>query len=173
MTTNTRKWILSAMFLAIGIVLPFFTGQIKVFGQAISPMHIPVYLCGMIVGAPYGALVGFILPVLRAAMFGMPPMMPGAVSMAFEMCTYGLVSGLLYAKLKEKGAAGIYISLIAAMIIGRIVWGIARFVLAGVMQSSFTFQAFISGALITAIPGIIIHLIIVPAILLAVRKYEK
>lgn len=161
------------MFLAIGMVLPFFTGQIKVFGQAISPMHIPVYLCGMIVGGPYGALVGFILPVLRSALFGMPPMMPGAVSMAFEMCTYGLVSGLLYAKLKGKGIMGVYMSLIAAMIAGRIVWGIARFVLAGVTQSAFTFQAFLSGALITAIPGIIIHLIIVPAIVLAVRRYEE
>ena len=171
MKNNTKNWILSAMFLAIGMVLPFLTGQIRIMGQAISPMHIPVYLCGMIVGAPYGALVGFIVPLLRSAMFGMPPMMPGAVSMAFELCTYGFVSGFLYDKLKNKGIAGIYLSLIPAMIAGRIVWGIARYILAGVTQSQFTFSMFISGALVTAIPGIIVHLIVVPAVLIALRRY--
>ncbi len=171
MKNNTKKWVQTALFLAIGMVLPMFIGQVRFLGQAISPMHIPVYLCGMIVGAPYGALMGFILPLLRSVMFGMPPMIPGGAAMAFEMCTYGLVSGLLYDRLKNKKIAGIYLSLIPAMIAGRIVWGIARAVIAGATKSQFTYAMFISGALTTALPGIIIHLIVVPAILAALEKY--
>ena len=97
MKKNIKNMVLAAMFLAIGLVLPLFTGQIPQVGNMLLPMHIPVFLCGLICGWQYGAAVGFIVPLLRSAIFGMPVFFPSATAMAFELMTYGLVAGLLYA----------------------------------------------------------------------------
>lgn len=167
--TNTKKLTLSALFLALGIILPFFTGQIKQIGNMLLPMHIPVLLCGFTCGWPAGLLVGIILPLLRSILFGMPYMMPTAVSMAFELGTYGAVSGLFYSGIKNK-KWGIYISLIAAMVAGRIVWGLAAFFLYHFLGSPFTWEIFIAGAFLNAVPGIIIQLILIPVILYTLKK---
>ena len=170
MKNPVKKLVLSAMFLALGLVLPLLTGQIPQIGSALLPMHIPVLLCGLICGWQYGAVVGFITPLLRSVTFGMPPLYPTAIAMAFELCTYGLVSGLLYAKLHWKGLARIYGALIGAMVAGRVVWGIVQMILLGIRGNAFTWQAFLAGAVLNAIPGIIVQLILIPAILFALEK---
>ena len=96
MDQSLKKITVAAMFLALGLILPFFTGQIPQIGSKLLPMHIPVFLCGLICGWKYGGLVGFILPLLRSALFGMPVFFPSATAMAFELMTYGAVSGFLY-----------------------------------------------------------------------------
>lgn len=154
---------LSALFLAIGIVLPFITGQIQQIGNMLLPMHLPVLLCGMIVGWKYGILIGFVLPILRSALFSMPPMFPTAISMAFELATYGFVSGYLYKKFHSKGVVSIYFALLMAMLAGRIIWGIVSMIL----LDNFTWQLFISSAFIQALPGIVLQLIIIPVIMSA------
>lgn len=166
---DTKKMVLSALFLALGLVLPFLTGQIPEIGKMLLPMHIPVLLCGFICGGPWGLLVGFITPLFRSAVFGMPVMMPMAVGMAFELATYGYVAGLLHKKLPEKNLF-LFVSLIGAMIAGRVVWGIVSLVLYGVMGDGFTMKMFIGGALLNAIPGIILQLIMIPAIIIALKK---
>ena len=98
MNTHTKKLTLSAMFLAIGIILPFFTGQVPQIGNMLLPMHFPVLLCGMICGAPYGLAIGFILPIFRSFLFGMPMMYPMAIAMAFELAVYGVVAGWIYGR---------------------------------------------------------------------------
>ena len=119
------KLVLSASLLGVGLVLPLLTSQIKEIGDTLLPMHIPVMLCGFLCGANYGFCVGLILPFLRYFIFGMPPIYPNAVWMALELATYGLVVGLLYFNLKTSGLKRVYISLISAMLAGRIVWGIS------------------------------------------------
>ncbi len=167
---NTLKLVYSALCLALCLVLPFLTGQIPQIGQALSPMHIPVLLCGFLCGWPYGLVVGAIAPLLRSVMFGMPPMYPMAAAMAFELAVYGLVSGLLY-KLLPKKPQYVYVTLVAAMLCGRVVWGIARWAMAGLSGGDpFTFQAFLAGAFTTAVPGIILHLVLVPLIVLVLKK---
>lgn len=169
MKNNIRKLTLSAMFLAMCLLLPFLTGQIPEIGNMLCPMHIPVLLCGIICGWQYGAVVGFIAPVMRSAIFSAPVMMPAAVSMAFELATYGIIIGILYSSLK-KNNINIYVSLIAAMIGGRVVWGVARFIIAQLTGSVFSFQMYLSGALLTAIPGIICQIILIPIIIIALKK---
>ncbi len=166
---NLLKLVYSAMFLALCLVLPFLTGQIPTIGKALSPMHIPVMLCGFLVGAPWAAAVGFIAPLLRGVLFGMPALMPGGLSMAFELATYGIVTGLLY-RIFPKKIGWIYVELLIAMVCGRVIWGIARFIIAGVTAGEFTFAAFMAGALTNAIPGIILHLILIPGLVMALRK---
>ena len=164
-----RKLTFSAMFLAVALVLPFITGQIPEIGQTLCPMHIPVLLCGFLVGWPWGMAVGFIAPLLRSVLFGMPAMFPGAVAMAFELSVYGFLTGFLYSRLPRKKGL-VYPILITAMIAGRIVWGIVRLALAGLSGNPFTWKMFISGALTTAIPGIILHIALIPVLVIVLEK---
>ena len=165
-----KNLVLSALFIAIGIVLPFFTGQIPQVGKMLLPMHLPVLLCGLICGWQYGAVVGFILPPLRYLLFGMPPIFPTGVSMAFEMAAYGLLVGLLYSRSKWKCVLSLYRSLILAMIGGRIVWGVVRVICSGVSGNPFTWKLFLSGAFLTAIPGIVLQLVFIPLVMVALDR---
>lgn len=165
----SKKTVLSAMFIAIGIVLPFFTGQLQQIGSMLLPMHLPVLLCGLICGWQYGAAVGFILPLLRSMIFIMPVLFPNAVSMAFELCFYGLIAGLIYNLQKKQSIVSVYISLISAMIGGRAVWGLVQTILLTASGSTFSWQMFAAGAFLNAIPGIILQLILIPAIMTALH----
>ncbi|MBQ8002869.1 MAG: ECF transporter S component [Clostridia bacterium] len=167
---HIKKLILSAMFLALGIVLPFLTGQIQIIGNMLLPMHIPVMLCGLICGWQYGIVVGFITPLLRSAMFTMPVMFPGAIAMAFELATYAGVVGYLYSHARWQCVKMLYRCMIVAMLVGRIVWGIAMAILLSRTLTGFSVYAFISGAFINAIPGIILQLIVIPAVMVALNK---
>ena len=111
MSKNTKKLCYAAVCLALAMVLPFLTGQIPQIGQALSPMHIPVFLCGFLCGWPWGLAVGFIAPLMRSVLFGMPAIFPGACAMAFELAAYGAVSGFLYRRLRP-GVGRIYLSLL-------------------------------------------------------------
>lgn len=164
-----RKLIYAALYLAIAMVLPFLTGQIPQIGAMLSPMHIPVLLCGFMCGWPWGLAVGFIAPLLRSVLFGMPALFPAAVAMAFELAVYGGMSGLLYRLLPRKPWA-VYVALIIAMIAGRVVWGAVRLVLAGLSGTSFTWALFIAGALTNAVPGIILHLVLIPVLVIAMKR---
>ena len=165
-----RRLVLSAMFLAIGLVLPFVTGQIPQVGSMLLPMHIPVLLCGLICGWGCGGLVGFVMPLLRSALFGMPPMFPTAVAMAFELAAYGILAGWFYDRAKWKCVVSLYRSLIAAMIGGRVVWGGAMVVLLGLGSEGFTWAMFLSGAFLTAIPGIVLQLVVIPGVMVTLGK---
>ncbi len=166
----TKKLVLSAMFMAIGLVLPLFTGQIPQIGSMLLPMHIPVLLCGLICGWECGAVVGFTLPLFRCAIFGVPILFPMAISMAFELMVYGLVVGLLYNRSKWQCILSLYRSLVIAMISGRLVWGAVQFLLLTASGKTFTFAAFLAGAVLNAIPGILIQLILIPSVMLALNR---
>ncbi len=165
---TTRKLTYAAICLALALVLPFLTGQIPQIGSALSPMHIAVFLCGFLCGWPYGLLIGIIAPLMRSFLFGMPPFLV-ALPMSFELAAYGFVIGLLY-KLLPKKAIYIYISLLASMVCGRIVWGIAQYVIAGINGTQFPFSAFWAGAVANAVPGIILHIVLVPVVIIALEK---
>ncbi len=167
---NVRNTSLGAMFLALGLVLPFLTGQIQQIGNMLLPMHIPVLLCGLICGWQYGLVIGFITPLLRGVLFGMPPFYPNGIAMAFELATYGLVVGLLYSRSRWKCIVALYRCLIAAMLAGRAVWGVVEVLLLGLGDNGFTWAAFMSGAFLNAIPGIIIQLVLIPAIMVALDR---
>ena len=166
---RVRRLTYAALFLAIALVLPFITGQIPQIGAMLSPMHIPVLLCGFLCGWPWGLAVGLIAPPLRSLLFGMPAMIPGGVAMALELAAYGAVAGWLYRRLPKKPGS-VYITLIIAMIAGRLVWGAARVILAGMTGSSFTWALFLAGAVTNAVPGIILHIVLVPILVIAMNR---
>lgn len=171
MKKNLKNLVFSAMFLALCMVLPLITGGIEQIGNAISPMHIPVLICGFVCGWQYGAVVGFVAPLLRSALFGMPVMYPVAAAMAFELTAYGLACGIMY-KLMPKKNWCLYPSLIVSMLLGRLVWGAARYVMAGIDGSAFSFAMFLEGAFVTALPAIICHIAVVPPIVMLLKKIK-
>lgn len=167
--SSTMKLALAGLFIALGLVLPFFTGQIPSLGSKLLPMHIPVLLAGFVCGWPYGLAIGFIVPLLRSVLFGMPPMYPTAVAMAFELAVYGFATGFFY-KLLPKKNIFVYGTLIISMVCGRIVWGIISWILYGLRGTAFTWQMFAAGSVLNAIPGIIFQIVIIPVIIIALKK---
>lgn len=176
MTKNNKQLndlILSGVYLAIGLVLPLLTMQVKEIGDSLLPMHLPVMLCGMMCGSGYGLVIGALLPVVRAFLFGMPPLYPNAVWMAAELATYGFIVGILYNRFFKKQLWWIYASLVISMISGRVVWGIVKLLLLSNSGKLFTFGAFITGGFIDAIPGIILQLLLIPLIIMLKNNYRK
>ena len=174
MKTNRKllKLVLSALFIAAAYLLPFLTGQIPEIGNMLCPMHIPVLLCGFKCGWQYGLAVGMISPLLRSLTLGMPPIFPKAICMAFELAVYGAVAGLMY-KLFPKKKGFIYLSLVIAMLAGRIVWGCAMFVCMGIKGGTFGFSAFMTEAFVNAVPGIVLQIVLIPLVVMAANKLLK
>lgn len=164
---------LAGMFLAAGMILPFFTGQIKEFGNSLLPMHFPVLMCGLMCGWKYGTATGLLLPLLRSACFGMPILYPSAISMAFELGAYGFIIGLLYSLFRRKNVLSVYGSLIPAMLGGRILWGISQTALLGLSEKGFSLHAFWAGAFLKSIPGIVLQLILIPALTLLTNSAKN
>ena len=166
---SIKNLTLSAMFLALAFVMPFLTGQIPKIGSMLCPMHIPILLCGFFCGAPWGLVVGFVEPILRSFTLGMPLMFPTAFCMSFELATYGFIAGWLYSKLSKK-KVNVYVSLLCAMVIGRLIWGIIMFCCMGFDVSKFGLSAFLAGAVLNAVPGIVVQIVFIPVLVITLEK---
>lgn len=166
---ETKKMVLAALFMGIGIVLPFFTGQIPAIGNMLLPMHIPVLLCGFVCGHKYGVIVGGLLPLVRSLWLGAPVMFPGAVAMAVELAVYGLCAGAL-GKWAGRKIGRLYVALLITMFAGRIAWGIAMFGCFSILGNLFTWEFFIAQSFLNALPGIAIQLIIIPFVVRVVPQ---
>ena len=166
---RSRTMVIAALMLAVAYVLPNFTGNIPQIGSMLLPMHLPTILCGFLCGGGWGAAVGFVAPIFRSVMTGgFPPMFPTALAMAFEMAAYGFVCGFLYRR-TNRGLKGIYFALICAMLCGRVVWGLVMSLLLA-NGEGFTAAAFVAGAFLNAIPGILLQLVAIPVIVLALQR---
>lgn len=173
-TLQIKKICLAALFLVLGWILPLITGQVPSIGKMLCPMHIPVLLCGFILGPWYGLLIGLMTPLTRCLFFSTPTFYPTALCMAFELGAYGLVSGLLIKllnrKLKMNYLLSVIVSLILAMLLGRVVWAIARFSCGLFDKNYFTWKMFLAGGFINAWPGILVQLILIPTILAILNR---
>ena len=168
------RLLITAILLAVGMVLPFLTGQLQSFGQLISPLHIPAFICGLTCGWGWGAALGFVLPILRGLIFGMPPFPAVGLPMAFELMFYGLVTGIAYPMLrkafKEQHLVAMLIAMIIAMIVGRCAGGIAKAIMMGLQGQSYGFSTFLAAYFTGTVVGAVIHLIVCPLIVLALEK---
>lgn len=166
--TNTRKLTYSALLIGIGLILPRIVSMIPIanINAMVSPMHIPLLLCGFILGWQPAIILGVTLPLLSFLLNGVPPIFPVGLSMMVELSTYGTVAYFLY-KYTNKN---IYLSLIGAMICGRIVMGVTNTLLLGAAGIPYGFKMFLVAAFVTAIPGIILHILVIPPLVKALEK---
>ena len=168
--TPVTKCATTAVCMALCVVLPMALHAIPNAGKLFSPMHIPVLLCGLLCGWQYGLACGLVGPVLSSLLTSMPPMgTPTLYGMIIELAVYGLVTGLMMKLVHTKSqTADLYISLVSAMLAGRVIGGLSKalFFSAG----SYTFSAWASAYFTAGLPGILIHLILVPVLYLALCK---
>lgn len=164
--SQTAKICIGALLIAIGLILPQFFHMIggSAAGGMMLPMHIPVLLGGLLLGSGFGGAVGALTPVLSFALTGMPP----AAKLPFmllELVTYGLVAGWLASKKKN-----VYVCLISAQICGRLVNALALAAAFYIFRLQVPAVVTVWSALLTGIPGIVIQLILIPALVFALQK---
>lgn len=166
---KTKKIVLSGLLTALGVLIPIVFHMFHLGGQIFLPMHIPVILAGFLVGPVMAALVGILTPLLSSLLTGMPPLFPMAVIMIFELGTYGFTAAVVYKKAKN-----IFVALIASLAAGRAAAGLTVAVLLYIFEVSsikvLNPIVYIQGSITTGIPGIIIQLILIPAIVILLRK---
>lgn len=131
-------------------------------GTVFLPMHIPVLLAGLALGPALGSAVGLLTPLLSFVLTGMPPVSPPILPlMMLELAVYGFVAGLLMSRV-GRSAWAVWISLLAAMVVGRVALGLA---VAGAVALA-GFQAdpvvYVLGSVATGLPGILLQLLLVP-----------
>ncbi|MBP3684498.1 MAG: ECF transporter S component [Oscillospiraceae bacterium] len=165
--SSIRNMTMAAVCVALCVVLPIAFHSIPDAGSVFLPMHIPVLICGMICGWPYGLLCGLMGPLVSSALTGMPPIafLP---AMMVECGTYGLVSGLMLKYVHTRSTyADLYIALVVAMIAGRVVSGIAK---ALIFTPGLALSAWVTASFVTALPGIIIQLVFLPSVVCTLMK---
>lgn len=160
--------VFTGLLIALGVILPIALHWIPNAATIFLPMHIPILLCGILCGFPYGLACGILTPLLSSLLTGMPPvaMLP---SMVCELAAYGTVSSLLMRFVQIKSIyCKVYLSLIGAMLAGRLVCGILNslFFAAG----HYSMQLWITSVFVTALPGITIQLVLIPALLFAFER---
>ncbi len=163
-----KKSIITAVCIALCVVLPQAFHAIPNAGSIYCPMHIPVLLCGLICGWQYGLLCGIAGPLVSALITGMPPaaVLPG---MLVECAAYGALTGLMMQLVHTKKVyPDLYISLLVAMLFGRIISGIAKALIFS--AGSYSMTAWVTGSFVTSLPGIIVHLVLIPSIVYALMK---
>ncbi len=163
-----KRSIITAACVALCVILPMAFHSIQNAGSILSPMHIPVLLCGLICGPAFGLLSGLVGPLLSSLFTGMPPMayLP---PMIIELAVYGLVAGLMISLIRTKKLyVDLYLCLVIAMIAGRIVAGIAMALI--FVPGSYSMAVWAASYFITAWPGIVIQLALIPTIVFALMK---
>jgi len=169
MNFKTSDLVKASLFLALGLILPFIFHATGLPGQVFLPMHIPVLLCGFILGPQYGVMVGMVTPLLSSLLTGMPPLFPIGFAMIFELGTYGLVGGYFYKNRK----VNVYVSLIISMILGRFISGIIKYLLMVGTSKVFVLKGFLIVSFVTCIWGIVIQIILIPFIVNLYNNHSK
>jgi len=165
---GTRKLVHTALFIALGIILPMAFHAIPNAGGIFLPMHIPVLLCGIVCGFPLGIVCGILTPLLSSLLTGMPPtaMLP---SMICELAVYGTVTSLLARFLPVKSFyVKIYVVLVSAMLLGRAVYGALNALI--FRAGNYSLNIWLTAAFLTAWPGILMQMIAIPSVLIALQK---
>ena len=170
MMTPVKRTVLAALCAALCVILPMAFHAVPDGGSIFLPMHIPVLICGMLCGWPYGFICGLLGPALSSLLTMMPPAayLP---AMMVECAVYGLVSGAMLLLVHTKNTRlDLYIALITAMLAGRVVSGIAK---ALIFSPGITIAYWITANFVTALPGIVIQLVLIPQLVNLLVKTKQ
>ncbi len=165
---SIKKLIYTAVLIALGVVLPVTLHAVPNAGQVLLPMHLTVLLCGIACGFPYGLACGVLTPLVSHLITGMPSS-PILLPMICELAVYGLAASLLIRFVRTNNFyINIYVSLIGSMLLGRVVYGIMKALIFN--AGEYSMQIWVTSMFVTALPGIAIQLVLIPALVLLLRK---
>ncbi len=165
--SSIKRLTLTALCVALCVVVPMAFHVIPNAGAVMLPMHIPVLLCGLVCGWQYGLLCGIVGPLVSSILTAMPPaaMLPG---MMVECGMYGCVGGLMIERVRTGSLyTDLYICLPVAMLAGRVISGIVK---ALILTPGLSFTAWATASFVTALPGISIQLILLPTLVVALTR---
>lgn len=162
---KTQKTIYAGLFLAFGLLLPQIFHLFGGTGPVFLPMHIPVLLSGFFLGGPYGAIIGILTPILSSFLTGMPAV-PILYFMMLELLGYGLTAGYLYRTRKWN----VVTTLLVSMIIGRIFLATGVFILQPVLGLQLSPSGYLTGAVTSGIPGMLLQLVFIPSLVKTLEK---
>ena len=165
--TSIKRMTMTALCIALCVVVPMAFHVIPNAGSVMLPMHLPVLLCGLVCGWQYGLLCGILGPMVSSVLTGMPPaaVLPG---MMVECGMYGCVGGLMMERIRTGSLyADLYISLPVAMLMGRVISGIVK---ALILTPGLSITAWATASFVTALPGISIQLILLPTLIVALTR---
>lgn len=165
---NVKSIVLTGLFIAIGVILPRLLPLGS--GMMLLPMHIPVLLCGLLCGIPYGIICGLVVPLISHFTVGMPQV-PMLYAMLFELAAYGAVAGLVMKAPVKSYYGRVQISLYVAMLLGRIVFGAVNALIFNI--GDYSLNAWLTASFVTAAPGIVIQVVLIPPVVLAVNKIGR
>ena len=167
--SSVKRATVTAICMALCYVLPLAFHAVGL-GAALSPLHIPVFLCGLLCGWPYGLFCGIAGPLISSLLGGMPAAVQ-LIYMIPELAVYGFAAGLLFAKIRSgKLLPDLYLALIPAMLLGRIIGGAAHAIFYASTARSYSLALWASGYLLGTLPGAILHLILVPLLAFALSR---
>lgn len=162
MKMQAKPLVSAGILVALGVLLPVIFHVTGVGGTVFLPMHIPVLFAGVILGPGLAALVGILCPVISHLLTGMPPVSPMPIMplMVVELAVYGATMGYLIHRLRSN----IWVSLLGAMILGRIALGLAVAAIAPLFNVPLQPLAYVQGAVASGLPGIVIQLLLIPPV---------
>jgi uncharacterized membrane protein len=167
--SSTKKACICSVCIALCYALPLAFHALGL-GAAFSPIHLPVLLCGLVCGWQYGAFCGIVGPVISSLLSGMPGTAQ-LIYMVPELCAYGLSVGLLYRFVHtRRAAADVYLSLIPAMLLGRVVGGCARALFFAASAQQYSLALWVSAYFVQSIPAIVLQLVALPTLVLLLQK---
>lgn len=165
--SNTKKLVLAAALIAIGLLLPsIFHFVVPGLANVLSPLHLPAFFGGFLLGGPWGLIVGALSPLLNSLLTGMPPMFPIAIAMMVEIGIYGLVSGWL---IKKVNIVNVLVCLVVAILFGRLGFVITLNSLLGV-YNPIVWMTGLYANIIAGIPAIILQCILIPLLIPSIKK---
>lgn len=167
MNSHIKLLVRTALFLALGVIVPIGFHQFGLGGRIFLPMHIPVLLAGFISGPISGLIVGLLTPGLSFALTGMPPAYAVPL-MTIELCLYGLATGLFYYRLH----LNIYAALMVSLVLGRLGFALGLLILGLFLELPYGIKTYFTGAVVTGFPGIIIQLLIIPPIVAGIKRHQ-
>ena len=174
---RAREMSLAGLFIALGVVIPIAFHALGggKLGSVLLPMYLPVLACAVLVSPPIAAAVGLLTPALSSALTGMPPILPVLPLMLGELVVMATVASLLRRKLKLQALPAVVIALLS----GRVVLGLMAALLVSVLPAELrenlpaimrTPVAYVIAATVTALPGLALQIVAVPAVVALVER---
>lgn len=167
---------------AAAVLLPMVTQQIPQVGAQLPAMQFPVLLCGFLCGGGLGFAAGFAAPLIRSLAFGVPLMYPDALVAAISLACLGSFAGKLYHSSK-RSVLMTFVSLLAAMALGRLVYGVADLIAFYLTTVGMTFTGtaltetlaaflpqYLDAIFYDVLLGMAIQIVLIPAIVIPLRN---
>lgn len=155
---RTNKLILTSLFIACGLLLPLAFHSFGMGGRTFLPMHLPVFMGGLLLGWLPGLIIGALTPVLSSLLTGMPPLIPSLPMMFVELALFGLVSGYLYHDKRKN----IYFALITAMIVGRLGAAFVLMLFSDILGIKLHPLTYVAATFMTGLAGVIFQIVFIP-----------